>query len=378
MDGFKVKEVSAEPEKSKQQIEAELLEKHEQQFEDVDAPKTEEKVVVDEPVSEKEEVATESTEEVEQKELQDTDVLSYIKNRYKDKEINSIDELFEQRESNEELPEDVSTFLKFKKETGRGINDFVKLNKDFDKANPDSLLADYWSETKTHLDSDDIAFELEERFGYDEEMDEESEIRKTKIAKKEELVKAKEYFNKQKELYKLPLESSSDFVSEGEKENYNAYKKYAEESKDSQQQNLKRQEYFLDKTNKLFSDEFKGFEFKVGERELTYKPGNSEQLKKAQSDVTNFISSHVNEDGYLKDANAYHRALSVAMNPEAFAKYFYEQGQSDAIGDVTRESKNVDMPVRKASESVSKGGFKVSAMSEERGSGKLRIRSKKK
>ncbi len=378
MDGFKVKEVSAEPEKSKQQIEAELLEKHEQQFEDVDAPKTEEKVVVEEPVSEKEEVATESTEEVEQKELQDTDVLSYIKNRYKDKEINSIDELFEQRESNEELPEDVSTFLKFKKETGRGINDFVKLNKDFDKANPDSLLADYWSETKTHLDSDDIAFELEERFGYDEEIDEESEIRKTKIAKKEELVKAKEYFNKQKELYKLPLESSSDFVPEGEKENYNAYKKYAEESKDSQQQNLKRQEYFLDKTNKLFSDEFKGFEFKVGERELTYKPGNPEQLKKAQSDVTNFISNHVNEDGYLKDANAYHRALSVAMNPEAFAKYFYEQGQADAIGDVTRESKNVDMPVRKASESVSKGGFKVTAMSEERGSGKLRIRSKKK
>jgi len=352
MDGFKVKEVSAEPEKSKQQIEAELLEKHEQQFEDADAPKTEEKVAVEEPVSEKEEVATESTEEVEQKELQDTDVLSYIKNRYKDKEINSIEELFEQRESNEELPEDVSTFLKFKKETGRGINDFVKLNKDFDKANPDSLLADYWSETKKHLDSDDIAFELEERFGYDEEMDEESEIRKIKIAKKEELVKAKEYFNKQKEQYKLPLESSSDFV--------------------------KRQEYFLDKTNKLFSEGFKGFEFKVGERELTYKPGNPEQLKKAQSDVTNFISSHVNEDGYLKDANAYHRALSVAMNPEAFAKYFYEQGQADAIGDVTRESKNVDMPVRKASESVSKGGFKVTAMSEERGSGKLRIRSKKK
>ena len=372
MGEFKVREVSAEPEKSKQQIEAELLEKHEQQFEDVDAPKTEEKVVVGE------DVATESTEEVEQKELQDTDVLSYIKNRYKDKEINSIDELFEQRESNEELPEDVSTFLKFKKETGRGINDFVKLNKDFDKANPDSLLADYWSETKSHLDKDDVAFELEQRFGYDEEMDEESDIRKTKIAKKEELAKAKEYFNKQKELYKLPLESSSDFVSESEKENYNAYKKNAQGTKDSQEQNLKRQEYFLDKTNKLFSDEFKGFEFKVGEKELTYKPGNPEQLKKAQSDVTNFIGKHVNEDGYLKDANAYHRALSVAMNPEAFAKYFYEQGQSDAIGDVTRESKNVDMPVRKASESVSKGGYKVTAMSEERGSGRLKIRSKKK
>jgi len=202
--------------------------------------------------------------------------------------------------------------------------------------------------------------------------------RKIKIAKKEELVKAKEYFNKQKEQYKLPLESSSDFVPEGERENYNAYKKYAEESKDLQQQSLKRQEYFLDKTNQLFSDEFKGFEFKIGDRQLTYKPGNPEQLKKAQSNVTNFISSHVNEDGYLKDANAYHRALSVAMNPEAFAKYFYEQGQADAIGDVTRESKNVDMPVRKASESVSKGGYKVTAVGEERGSGRLRIKSKKK
>lgn len=377
MEGIKVTEVSSEPEKSKQEIESQLLEKHEQQFEDESSPKKEEEVVVEQPQVEEPEKEEVPVVENEKNELKDADVLSYIRDRY-DKEINSINELFEQREKNEELPDDVSTFLKFKKETGRSIDDFVKLTKDYDTVEPDTLLADYWSETRRHLDKDDIDFELNQRFGFDEEVDDEAEIRKIKISKKEELVKAKEYFNKQKEQYKLPLESSSDFVPESERENYDAYKKYAKESKDSQEQNLKRQEYFLDKTNKLFSDEFKGFEFKITEdTSLTYKPGNAEQLKKQQSDVTNFINKHVGEDGFLKDANAYHRALSVAMNPEAFARFFYEQGQADAIGDVTRESKNVDMPIRKASESVSKGGFKVVSMNEDRGSGRLTIRSKK-
>jgi hypothetical protein len=370
MDGFKVKEVSAEPEKSKQQIEAELLEKHEAQYEDIDSQNEQQVNTTEETVE-----AEEQQEEHKLK-LEDNEVLSYIKDRY-DRDINSLDDLFEQRESNDNLPEDVSAFLKFKQNTGRGLEDFIKLNKNLDDVNPDTLLADYWSQSKPHLDADDIAFELDNRFGYDEELDEEAQVRKIKIAKKEELVKAKDYFNKQKEQYSVPLESSDALATDEEKNNYITYKNKKAQESDMIEQNKKRQEFFLEKTNELFSDDFKGFDFKVGNKEMIYKPGTPEQLKKSQSDVTNFINSHVNKDGYVKDAREYHKSLAVAMNPEAFAKYFYEQGQADAIGDVTRESKNVDMPVRKAPESVSKSGFKVTAMTEERGSGKLRIRSKK-
>jgi hypothetical protein len=374
MDGIKVKEVSAEPEKSKQQIEAELLEKHEAQFEDSDSQQEEQKIEIQD-TAETTEAVEEQQEEQTQNELGDNEVLSYIKNRY-DREINSLDDLFEQRESNDDLPEDVSTFLKFKQDTGRGLEDFIKLNRNLDDIDQDQLLADYWSETKPHLDADDVAFELDNRFGYDDDLDDESEVRKIKIAKKEELVKAKDYFQKQKEQYNVPLESSGSFATDEERNNFEAYKKQKAQESDVLEQNRKRQEFFLEKTNEVFSDDFKGFDFKVGEKELVYKPGTPDQLKKTQSDVNNFIGMHVGEDGYIKDAAKYHKSLAVAMNPEAFAKFFYEQGMADAIGDVTRESKNVDMPVRRSPESVTKGGFKVTSLGDNRGSG-LRIRSKK-
>ncbi len=381
MSELKVKEVSNVPEKSKAEIEQELLQKHEEQFED-GAPKEETTIVAEEEIKTeepKEEVKSEEKieEEVVKEDYQigDEDVLSFIKNRYS-KEINSLDDLFEQKESNEELPEDVSAYLKFKKETGRGFQDFVNLNKDYDSMDNDQLLAEYWSQSKPHLDAEDIQFELDNRFGYDEDLADDKEKRQINIAKKEELVKAKKYLNNQKEQYGVPLESSSSFVSQDEQSDYEAYKKYVQESNSMQEQNVKRQEYFTKKTNELFSTDFKGFGFKVGEKEMVFNPGNVDKMKTTQSDITNFINSHVNEDGFIKDAAAYHKSLAVAMNSESFAKFFYEQGKADAVSDITKESKNVDMPVRKAPESISKGGFSVTAVGNDHGSG-LRIRSKK-
>jgi len=387
MSEFKVREVSSVPEKSKAEIEKELLEKHEEQFQD-GAPKEETTVVAKEEIKteeSKEEVKPtqeiKSEEKIEEEvvkedyQIGDEDVLSFIKNRYS-KEINSLDDLFEQKESNEKLPEDVSAYLKFKKETGRGFQDFVNLNKDYDSMGDDQLLAEYWSQSKPHLDAEDIQFELDNRFGYDEDLADDKEKRQINIAKKEELVKAKKYLNNQKEQYGVPLESSSSFVSEEEQSDYEAYKKYVQESNSMQEQNVKRQEYFTKKTNELFSTDFKGFGFKVGEKEMVFNPGNVDKMKTTQSDITNFINSHVNEDGFIKDAAAYHKSLAVAMNSEAFAKFFYEQGKADAVSDITKEAKNVDMPVRKAPESISKGGFTVTAVGNDHGSG-LRIRSKK-
>ena len=381
MSELKVKEVSNVPEKSKAEIEQELLQKHEEQFED-SAPKEETTVIAEEEIkTEEPQEEVKSEEKIEEEvvkedyQIGDKDVLSFIKNRY-NKEINSLDDLFEQKESNEELPADVSAYLKFKKETGRGFQDFVNLNKDYDSMDNDQLLAEYWSQSKPHLDAEDIQFELDNRFGYDEDLADDKEKRQINIAKKEELVKAKKYLNNQKEQYGVPLESSSSFVSQDEQSDYEAYKKYVQESNSMQEQNVKRQEYFTKKTNELFSTDFKGFGFKVGEKEMVFNPGNVDKMKTTQSDITNFINSHVNEDGFIKDAAAYHKSLAVAMNSESFAKFFYEQGKADAVSDITKESKNVDMPVRKAPESISKGGFSVTAIGNDHGSG-LRIRSKK-
>ena len=382
MAEFKVREVGFEEEKSTQETEAALLEQHaEAQGEPVGEQKVEESVVsaegavVDVQHANEEEDTNTVKAEVPNEVLTDDSVLSYIKDRY-DKDINNLNDLFDERESNDALPEDVNAFLKFKKETGRGIEDFVAVNKDYDKANPDDLLYDYWKQTKPHLDNEDIDFELDSKFGFDEEVDEEDEVRRRKIAKKEELVKAKEYFGKQKEQYQMPLESRAEGVPDADREGYEAYRKYVEESKGLQDVSEKKRKIFEEETGKVFNKDFEGFKFAVEGKDLLYKPAEADKLRESQSDINNFITSHLDDEGVIKDAAAYHRSIAVAMNPESFAKFFYEQGKSDAVDDYSKESKNIDMNVRSAPEALSKGGFKVTALSEDHGN-RLRIRSPK-
>ena len=382
MAEFKVREVGFEEEKSTQETEAALLEQHaEEQGEPVGEQKVEESVVSAEGAVVDVQHANESEDtntikaEVPDEVLTDDSVLSYIKDRY-DKDINNLNDLFDERESNDALPEDVNAFLKFKKETGRGIEDFIAVNKDYDKANPDDLLYDYWKKTKPHLDNEDIDFELDSKFGFDEEVDEEDEVRRRKIAKKEELVKAKEYFGKQKEQYQMPLESRADGVPDAEKEGYEAYRKYVAESKSLQDVSEKKRKIFEEETGKVFNKDFEGFKFAVEGKDLLYKPAEADKLRDSQSDINNFITSHLDDEGVIKDAAAYHRSIAVAMNPESFAKFFYEQGKADAVDDYSKESKNIDMNVRSAPEALSKGGFKVTALSEDHGN-RLRIKSPK-
>ena len=382
MAEFKVREVGFEEEKSTQETEAALLEQHaEEQGEPVGEQKVEESVVSAEGAVVDVQHANESEDtntikaEVPNEVLTDDSVLSYIKDRY-DKDINNLNDLFDERESNDDLPEDVNAFLKFKKETGRGIEDFIAVNKDYDKANPDDLLYDYWKQTKPHLDNEDIDFELDSKFGFDEEVDEEDEVRRRKIAKKEELVKAKEYFGKQKEQYQMPLESRAEGVPDAEKEGYEAYRKYVEESKGLQDVSEKKRKIFEEETGKVFNKDFEGFKFAVEGKDLLYKPAEADKLRDSQSDINNFITSHLDDEGVIKDAAAYHRSIAVAMNPESFAKFFYEQGKADAVDDYSKESKNIDMNVRSAPEALSKGGFKVTALSEDHGN-RLRIKSPK-
>jgi len=373
---IKVKDLGLVEEKSRAEVEEQLLKKHEEKFEDT--PQQEQ---VAEKVNTNKPVQLEKTEPVEDKtpslELNDDNVLSYIKDRY-NKDINSVDELFAEKEANEPLPDDVSAYLKYKKETGRNIQDFYNLQKDYDSMDDNSVLANYYSNTEEGLDAIDIQDIIEDKFDFDEDIDEPKDIKKIKLAKKRELAKAKKFLNEQKDKYKIPLESSGGGLSADQQENLNAYKSYIDESKTAQEQNKKRYDYFLNKTNEVFNNEFKGFDFKVGENNFTYKPGTADEVKNVQKDIGNFINKYTDEKGLMSDAKGYHKALSVAMNPDKFAQYFYEQGVSNAVDNVTRKSKNINMDMRQAPQTVSKDGMKIRPVGNTDSGRGLRIRSIKK
>ena len=351
---FKVREVDGNEEKSLAEKEQEILDKHE------------EKEQVTEEVVQKDEVV--------ETELSEEKVLKFLGNRY-GREITSFDDLVTEKEVTPEMPEDVAAYLKYKKETGRGIDDYVRLNRDFGSMNENSLLREYYKATEDGLDNDDIDIMMEE-FSYDEELDDESEVKKKKLAKKKILSKAKKYFEKQKEYYKQPLESSGSLTAEQEEE-LAAYRKYIESAKTHKQETERRQAWFAEKTDQLFDGEFKGFEFKLDDKNVTFNPGSADELKKLQSNPMNFISKYLDDSGLLKDSAGYHRALAVAMNPEKFAKFFYEQGKSEATEDVMRKTKNINMSERRTPEVTSKGGMKIRAMSEPSSRG-LKIKSKRK
>lgn len=379
---LKVRAVDAVEEKSVQEVEQELLDKHEEKFNDSSETKednpqvkmdfVEESVVEDTPKTE--ETSEETPEPVkEQAELSEEDVLSYIGKRY-GKEINSLDELNAARQEAEELPEDVAAYFKYKKETGRGIEDYVKLQRDFSAMNPDSLLREYLTVTEGEgLDPEDID-SLMEDYSWDEELDEESVIKKTKLAKKKTIAKAKKFFNEQKELYKQPLESRPVADSQSNSEELQEYRQYLESVKTQQQESEAKRNWFLKETDKVFTEDFKGFDFVLDDKTVTFSPGDTQTIKKTQETPMNFINKYLDDKGLIKDAAGYHRALSIAMNPDKFAKFFYEQGKSEATEDVIRKTKNINMSERRAPEVTNKGGFQVKSVNPDSGRG-LKIRS---
>ena len=364
---IKVRSLDGVEPKSVQEVERELLEKHEKELNG----ELQNELVIDTTSIDNGAQDTTSQEE----ELSEEKVLSYIGKRY-NKQINSFDELMDQRQANEELPEDVSAYLNYKKDTGRGFDDFLKLRKDYDAMDPDNLLREYLADTQQNLDSDDIDVLMEE-YTYDEDLDEESKIKRTKIARKKAIAEAKNYFNSQKEKYKFPLESSGMGLSPEEKEEFEAYRQYTKQSKTIEEESNRKRRWFDQKTEEVFSKDFKGFEFDVNDKKILFAPGSGSELRSAQSSPLNFVNKFLDDSGLIKDAAGYHKSLSIAMNPEKFAKFFYEQGQADATDDVLRKTKNINMSERRAPEVVNKGGMQVKAVAPDSGRG-LKIRSIKK
>jgi len=369
---IKVRALDGTEEKGTAQLEQELLERHEQQFSDVRNQGSETPTIDTTQIDTPPIVTIDNEEE----DLSEEKVLSYLGKKY-NKEIKSFDDLVSERKESDDLPEDVAAYLKYKKETGRGINDFMKLNKDVDSMEPETLLREYLSSTQEGLDADDIEVLMDD-YRYDEDLDDESTIKKIKLETKKAIAEAKKFFNAQKEKYAVPLESSVPLISDEEKEIYENYKQYTKQAKTIEEENERKRSWFEQKTQEVFSEEFKGFEFEVDGKKITFNPGDRNELKKLQSTPANFINKFLDEQGLIRDASGYHKSLAAAMNPEKLAKFFYEQGKADAVDGTMRNIKNIQMSERRAPEvSRPTDGIQVKAVNPDSGRS-LKIRSIKK
>jgi len=276
-----------------------------------------------------------------------------------------------------ELPENIQKVVEFMNETGGSLEDYVKLNTDYTSLNEDQLLREYYESTRPHLDKEDIDFLMDDNFSFDEDLDEERDIRRKKISKREELSKAKNHLDGLKTRYYEEIKAGSKLNPEQVKavDFFNRYKKENEEATATA---ARQQSTFDAKTEKLFSNDFKGFDFSVGEKKFRFKVNNADKIKESQSDITNFVKKFLNDKNEMNDAAGYHKSLFTAMNPDAIANHFYEQGKSDAIKTTMAKAKNIDMDPRGVHENVkASNGWTVKSISGGQSSSKLKIRRKK-
>jgi hypothetical protein len=269
------------------------------------------------------------------------------------------------------LPENIEKLVSFMEETGGSVEDYVRLNADYTNVDSNTLIREYYKQTKPHLDPEDVSLLLED-FDYDEDIDEPKDIRKKKIAFKEEVAKAKDFLEGLKSKYYDEIKLRPG-VTQDQQKAMDFFNRYNEEQKVISSNRSS----FIDRTNNLLSDDFKGFDFKIGENKFRYGVKNPKQVAKAQSDIDNFIKTFLNEKGEVSDMQGYHKALYAARNADTIAQHFYEQGKADAVKDVMAKSKNISTEPRKTtSGDVFIGGLKVKSVSG-LDSSKLKIKTKK-
>jgi hypothetical protein len=255
------------------------------------------------------------------------------------------------------LPENIQKLMEFMDETGGDFDDYVKLNRDYSKLDDQDLLYEYYKQTRPHLNYEEIDFLIDDQFEYDEDEDDEKEIKRKKLALKEQVASAKSHLDGQKSKYYNEIKAGSKLTNEQQKA-MDFFNRYNKESEVNQKTAKTNSEIFTQKTNQVFNDQFKGFEYNVGEKVYRINVGNAEEVKNAQSDIGNFTKKFLDDKFALTDAAAYHKSLYTAMNPDAVAKHFYEQGKADAIKDSVAKSKNVDMSPRQTHGAIETGGIK--------------------
>ena len=328
-----------------------------------DSPKVDEPVSEPSPVSEIIEEEVKPIEEVVEEEIQQ------IGEQLEEKVIAPTPQ--EAREI-AKLPENIEKVVDFMKETGGTLEDYVRLNADYSNVDNDTLLREYYKQAKSHLDSSEINFMIEDNFSFDEEVDEEREIRKKKLAYKEEVAKAKGHLEGLKSQYYEEIKLRPGTTQDQQKA-MDFFNRYNEEQNTAQQQH----EDFKSNTQDYFSKDFKGFDISVGEKKFRYGVKNPNEVATKQSNITNTIKKFLDDKGNVKDVKGYHKAMYAAENVDKIAQHFYEQGQSDATKDLIAKSKNITEDVRTAPNSdVFIGGLKVKAISG-LDSSKLKIKTRK-
>lgn len=278
----------------------------------------------------------------------------------------------EQINTGKPLPENIEKLVTFMEETGGTVEDYVRLNTDYSTVNEDVLIREYYKSTKPHLNLEEIQFLMEDTFFFDEDLEEERDIRKKKLAYKEEVAKAKNYLELVKSKYYEEIKLRPGVTREQQEasEFFNRYKKNEDESRN-------RHDRFKQATKNLFNEEFKGFEYNVGEKRFRYGIQNVDQVADKQSDINNFIGKFLDKDGNIGDTKSYHKALYTAMNSDKIAQHFYEQGKADAVKEVIANSKNPSLSQpRQTSGEVFINGLRVKSVSGF-DSSKLKIQTKK-
>ena len=312
----------------------------------------------EQPVVEEKENLEEVVEEVNQPVVEEV-----VEESVEDKQVEEVKEAVEEAVSTgKPLPENIQKLVDFMEDTGGDVSDYVNLNRDVSKMDDSDVLDEYYRTTKSHLSAEERSFLLEDTFGVDEDMDDDKTIRKKKIALKEQVAEARAYLDGQKSKYYEDIKAGSKLTPEQQKaiDFFNRYnKEQTETEKVAQQQ----REAFTSKTNQLFNDKFKGFEYNIGDKRFRFNVKDATQVKENQSDINNFVSKFMDKKQQLTDPQGYHKSLFTAMNADAVANHFYQQGKADAIKDSIAKAKNITTEPRQGLGEVQAGGVKVRVLS---------------
>tara|TARA_R110000824_G_scaffold72119_1_gene184238 strand:+ start:2642 stop:3826 length:1185 start_codon:yes stop_codon:yes gene_type:complete len=334
----------------------------------------------------KEEEVVEEKENVVEEPLEDTPVIEEItvddlkdKEEIKEKVEEQVEEAIAEAEATgKPLPENVQKLVDFMDETGGDLQDYVNLNRDIEKMDDSDILDEYYRSTKSHLTLEERSFLLEDSFGVDEEIDDEKTIRQKKIALKEQVAMAKAHLDGQKSKYYEDIKAGSKLTKEqqGAIDFFNRYNEKSEQDKKLLESTKKT---FLNKTDNVFNDKFKGFEYNVGDKKYRFNVKNADKVKTAQSDINNFVSKFTSKDNtVIEDAEGYHKSLFTAMNADTIAKHFYEQGKADAIKSRVAKDKNINLDPRQTHGEINVSGVKYKVLGDTANDFKFKIKSKNK
>jgi len=284
-----------------------------------------------------------------------------IKDITEEKEVEAKAPAIEPPPTQNDLPDNINKLVDFMRETGGTMQDYIRLNTNYEDVDRDVLVKEYYKSTKPHLSQEEIDFMIEDTFAFDEDIDEERDIKRKKLAYKEEVSKARKFLEDTKEKYYDDIKLKSPSFSEDQQKASDFFNRY----KEDQERNSQNHEKFKAQTEQLFNKDFEGFDFNLGEKKFRYGVQNASQVGEKQSDIGNFVGKFLGEDGTVKDTKGYHKALYAGMNADKIANHFYEQGKADAIRDVVNKSNNTSTEARKAApvESARFGAYKVKSIS---------------